>query len=117
MRKSGEQSPIQPTAGEPGRSGTALVANGTTAELSGPTNPRHNSVAAQPCVALCAERRQIFCPDEARGLAVRGFAGALANHIRSAGGGNYQHNSERKQGRQNAVSSPSHVNPLDFGSG
>jgi hypothetical protein len=23
-------------------------------------------VAAQPCVALCAERRQIFCPDEAQ---------------------------------------------------
>jgi hypothetical protein len=84
------------------------------AELPRPTNPRHNSVAAQPCVALCAERRQVFCLDEAGGAAVRSFAGALADYIRSAGRGDRQHNSERKQGRQNAASSPSHVNPLDF---
>jgi hypothetical protein len=77
-------------------------------------NLRYNPVAAQPCVALCAKRRQVCCPDEAAGFAVRSFAGAQADHIRSAGRGDRQHNSERKQGRQNAASSPSHVNPLDF---
>jgi hypothetical protein len=84
------------------------------ARLPRPTNPRHNTVAAQPCVALRVERRQVFCLDEAAGPAVRRLAGARADHIRSAGRGDHQHNSERKQGRQNAASSPSHVNPLDF---
>jgi hypothetical protein len=77
-------------------------------------NLRYNPVAAQPCVALCAKRRQVCCPDEAAGFVVRSFAGAQADHIRSAGRGDRQHNSERKQGRQNAASSPSHVNPLDL---
>jgi hypothetical protein len=85
-----------------------------TSALPRSTNPRHNSVAAQPCVAPCAERRQVFCPDEAGGLAVRRFAGARADHISSAGRGDHQHNGEREQGRQNAASSPSHVNPFDF---
>jgi hypothetical protein len=84
------------------------------AALPRSTNSRYNPMAAQPCVALCTERRQVFCPDEAAGFAVRRFAGAQSNHIRSARRGDRQHNSERKQGRQNAASSLSHINPLDL---
>jgi hypothetical protein len=76
-------------------------------------NSRHYSVAGQPCVTSCAECRQVFCPDEAAGSAVRSFAGARANHIRSPGRGDDQHDGERKQGRQKAASSPNHVRPLD----
>jgi hypothetical protein len=92
----------------------ASSARSANRNLPRSTNPRHHSVAAQSCMALGAKCRQAFCPDEAAGSAVRGSARARAKHIRSAGRGDRHQNGERKQGRQNAASSPSHVNPLDF---
>jgi hypothetical protein len=77
---------------------------GTNPRLSGSTNPR--DMTARFRVALRAKSLQ----------ALTRHLNALAhtNHVGPAEGGGTEQHSERKQGRQNAASSPSHFNPRNF---
>jgi hypothetical protein len=78
----------------------------TSWSLPRPTNPRQSAVPARFRMALRAQRQQFLGP-KLQAWMVRRLANA--NHIGPADGGDHQHKSERKKGRQNAASSPSHV--------
>jgi hypothetical protein len=86
--------------------GAVGMQGGMNPRLSGSTNPRENTMTARFRVALRAKSLQA----RTRHLS----ALAQTNHVGPAKGGRAEQHGECKQGRQNAASSPSHVNPSRF---